>query len=173
MRDWSGWQRGGREGGRGGGPILHHADMLILFSYHASRKNKTKYWLHLQVSYYHSIWGNLRSEEREKRAGSWCHTYLFLMSLLLVSNDINHHRNFKRKSRDRRRENSKSRITLLCTVTPHAANLGPITHHADNLGPITRYGKPLLPWLIFPVMGRGGGDGLRLLRKIVRCDCQY
>ena len=67
------------------------------------------------------------------------------MSLLLVSNDMNHHGNFKGKSRVSRRENSKSRITLLCTVTPHAANLGPITHHADNLGPITRYGKPILP----------------------------
>jgi len=41
------------------------------------------------------------------------------------------------------REKSKSRITLLCLFTPHAANLGQITHHADNLGPITRQGKPL------------------------------
>ena len=50
-------------------------------------------------------------------------------------------------------ENSKSCISLLCPITPHAANvgpithhadnLGPVTHHADNLGPITRHGKPL------------------------------
>ena len=37
----------------------------------------------------------------------------------------------------------KSRITLLCPITPYAANLGPITYHADNLGPITYHGKPL------------------------------
>ena len=30
-------------------------------------------------------------EEREKRERSWCHNYLFLVSLLLVSNNINHH----------------------------------------------------------------------------------
>ena len=56
------------------------------------------------------------------------------MSLLLVSNDLNHHGNFKGKSRFTRCENSKSRITLLCPTTPHAANLGLITHHTDNLG---------------------------------------
>ena len=54
------------------------------------------------------------------------------MSLLLVSNDINHHGNFKGKSRVTR-ENSKSRITLLCLITSHA----------DNLGHITPHGKPL------------------------------
>ena len=32
--------------------------------------------------------------ERERMGRSWCHNYLFLMSLLLVSNDINHHGNF-------------------------------------------------------------------------------
>ena len=36
-------------------------------------------------------------EEREKTGRIWCHNYLFLMSLLLVSNDINHHRKFQRK----------------------------------------------------------------------------
>ena len=66
-------------------------------------------------------------EEREKRARSWCHKYLFLISLLLVSNDINRHGNFKRKSRVKRFEKSKSRITLLCPMTTHAAYLGPIT----------------------------------------------
>ena len=40
-------------------------------------------------------------------------------------------------------ESSKSRITLLCQITPHAAHLGPIRHQADNLGPITCHGKPL------------------------------
>ena len=73
------------------------------------------------------------AEEREKRARSWC--------LLLVSNDINRYGNFKGKSRVTRCENSKSRITLLCQITPHAANLGQITHHADNLGPVTRHRK--------------------------------
>ena len=82
-------------------------------------------------------------EEREKRARSWCHNYLFLMSQLLVSTDINHHQNFKGKSHVTLCENSKSRITLLCPITPYAANLGPITYHADNLGPIKHHGKPL------------------------------
>ena len=36
-------------------------------------------------------------EKGEKRAKSWCHNYLFLASLLLVSNDIHQHRNFKGK----------------------------------------------------------------------------
>ena len=54
------------------------------------------------------------------------------MSLLSVSNDSNHHGNFKGKSRVTHCENSKSRITLLCSIT----------HHADYLGPITRYGNP-------------------------------
>ena len=65
-------------------------------------------------------------EERVKNASCWCP--------LLVANDINHYGNFKGKSRVTRFENSKSRITLLCPITPHAANLGPITHHPDNLG---------------------------------------
>ena len=55
------------------------------------------------------------------------------MSLLLVSTEINHRKNFKGKPRVMRCENSKSRITLIC----------PITHHADHLGPITREGKSL------------------------------
>ena len=54
------------------------------------------------------------------------------MSLLSVSNDSNHHGNFKGKSRVTHCENSKSRITLLC----------PITHHADYLGSIMRHGNP-------------------------------
>ena len=81
-------------------------------------------------------------EEREKRARSWCHSYLFLMSQLLVSTDINHHQNFKGKSNVTRSENRKSRNSLLCSITPYSANLGPITYHADNLGPITHHGKP-------------------------------
>ena len=39
--------------------------------------------------------------------------------------------------------NSKSRNTLICPITPHAANLGQIKQHAIHLGPITRHGKPL------------------------------
>ena len=63
------------------------------------------------------------------------------MSLLLVSNDINHHGNFNGKSRVRRKVKivCKSRVTLQCPITPQAADLGPITY----LGPITRHGKPL------------------------------
>ena len=64
-------------------------------------------------------------EEREKSARSWCHNYIFFMSLslLLVSNDINHRRNFKGKSRVTRCKNSKSRITLLGQITPYAVDL--------------------------------------------------
>ena len=62
------------------------------------------------------------------------------MCLLVVSNDINHHGNFKGKSRVTRCVNSKSRITLLDQITPHEANLGPITYYADNVGSITRHG---------------------------------
>ena len=40
-------------------------------------------------------------------------------------------------------ENSIPRITLLCPITPHVANLGSIMHHADNIGPIMHQGKPL------------------------------
>ena len=63
------------------------------------------------------------------------------MSLLPVSNDINHHGNFKGKSRVTRQVKIvfKSRITLQCPITPQAADLGPITY----LGPIMRHGKPL------------------------------
>ena len=64
------------------------------------------------------------------------------MSLLLVSNDINHHGNFKGKSRITHCENSKSRITL-CPTTPHVSNLRLLMHNADNLGPIMRHRKPL------------------------------
>ena len=83
--------------------------------------------------------------EQEKRARSWCHNYLFSMSLLLVSNDTNHHGNFK----------GKSRVTC-CEIVNHASScytqsrltrLGPITHHAEKLGPITNHGKPLHPVL--------------------------
>ena len=42
-------------------------------------------------------------------------------------------------------ENSKSRITLLCPITPHVANLGSIMHHADNIGPIMQSRKTPLP----------------------------
>ena len=61
------------------------------------------------------MWGNQRSRKDRQKTGarSWCHTYLFSMSLLLFLNDINHHWNFKGKSRVTRCENSKSRITRL------------------------------------------------------------
>ena len=56
---------------------------------------------------------------------------------------INHHGNFKGKSRVTRCENSKSHITLLSPFTP-CGQFGP--DHASRwycLGPITRHGKPL------------------------------
>ena len=46
------------------------------------------------------------------------------MRLLLVSNDINHHGNFKGKSHVTLCVNSKSRITLLGQITPHASQNG-------------------------------------------------
>ena len=64
-------------------------------------------------------------EEREKMARSCCHNYVFFMSLLVVWNDINHDGNLKGKSRVTRCEN-RSRITLLCPITPLATiKLGP------------------------------------------------
>ena len=71
------------------------------------------------------------------------------MSLLLVSNDINHHGNFKGKSHVTCFENSESHITLPCPITPHVANLGSssmlimLVINADNIGPIMHQGKPL------------------------------
>ena len=50
--------------------------------------------------------------ERERMGRSWCHNYPFLMSLLLVSNDINHHGNFKHC------ENSKSHICYAARPNP-------------------------------------------------------
>ena len=66
------------------------------------------------------------------------------MSLLLVLNDVNHHGNFKGKSRVTRRENSKSRITLLGQITSHAAIWAQSTN-AENLGPFTHHGKLIPP----------------------------
>ena len=83
-------------------------------------------------------------EKREKRVRSWCHTYLFSVSLLLVLNDVNHHGNFKGKPRVTRCENSKSRITLLGQITSHAA-IWAQSIPAENLGPFTRHGKPIPP----------------------------
>ena len=83
----------------------------------------------------------IRGGGTRKKGKGWCH--LFLISLLQGLNDINHHGNFKGKSRVTHCENSKSRMRPLRLITPHAANLGPITHHSDNLWPITRHGKPL------------------------------
>ena len=83
----------------------------------------------------------IRGGGTRKKGKGWC--YLFLISLLQGLNDINHHGNFKGKSRVTHCENSKSRMRPLRLITPHAANLGPIRHHSDNLWPITRHGKPL------------------------------
>ena len=115
-------------GGAGGVTITHHVPIFL--SYHASRK------IYLRKS---------EVGEQEKRARSWCHNYLLSRSLLLVSNDINHHGNFK----------GNSRVTC-CEIVNHASScytqsrltrLGPITHHAENMGPITNHGKALHPVL--------------------------
>ena len=118
----TGWQRGFH---------ITHVSRRVFGSYHASRENKIKYLTTLTSILLSFDLRKSEVKERQKRARSWCHNYLFLTSLLLVSNDIlNQHGSFK----------GKSRVTLLCPITPHAANFGPITHH------ITRYGKtPLQP----------------------------
>ena len=108
----------------------HQIQKMFFSSYHASRKNKILTATSILLSF------DLRKsevEEREKRERSWCHNYLFLMSLLLVSNNINRQWNFKGKSPFTRCENNKSRITLLCPITPHATNLGSITRHGKPL----------------------------------------
>ena len=67
----------------------HHQIRKMSFSsYHASRKNKILTATNILLSF------DLRKseiEEQEKRERSWCHNYLFLMSLLPISNNINHH----------------------------------------------------------------------------------
>ena len=72
------------------------------------------------------------------RARSWCHNYLFLISLcfLFQMTLTIYHGNFKEKSRVTRCENSKSRITLLGQIISHEANLDPITHHASRKTPL-------------------------------------
>ena len=112
----------------------YHAHFLEAITHHRKiKKYIFNYITRILLSF---DLGKSEVKERQKRARSWCHNYLFLMSLLLVSNDIlNQHGSFK----------GKSRVKLLCSITPHAANFGPITQHADNLGPITRYGKTPLP----------------------------
>ena len=76
-----------------GVPITHHADFFS--SYHASRKNKISTTLKSILLSFDVRKSEV--EEREERAISWCHNYLFLMLELLVSNDIIHHGNFKGK----------------------------------------------------------------------------
>ena len=62
------------------------------------------------------------------------------MSLLLVSNDINHHGNLKGKSRVARQVKIVNHASH-CNVQSRLKRLilGPITY----LDPITRHGKPL------------------------------
>ena len=65
-----------------------NAKNVFFSSYYASRKNKILTATSILLSF------DLRKsvvEEREKRERSRCHNYLFLVSLLLVSNNINHH----------------------------------------------------------------------------------
>ena len=69
-----------------------------LDTYHASRRFFLSYYASQKSEILTTLTGVLLSfdlrksevEEREKRARSGCHNCLFLMSLLLVSNDINH-----------------------------------------------------------------------------------
>ena len=135
-----------QQGGKGGFPITH-VSRRFFGSYHASRENRKNIFNYITSILLSFDLRKSEVKERQKRARSWCHNYLFLMSLLLVSNDIlNQHGSFK----------GKSRVTLLYPITPHAANFGPITHHADNLGPITRYGKtPLPPWSKWKISQEG------------------
>ena len=132
-------QQGGKAVGGGGGGDISRITPIFL-SYYASRKNKILTTLRSTLLSLNLTKSEV--EEREKRARRWRHNYLFLMSLLLVSNDINHHENFKGISRLTRCENSHA-SRCYAQSRPHAANLGSITHRADNLGPITRHGKPL------------------------------
>ena len=60
---------------------------------------------------------------------------LFNKDVIIIIIIINRHGNFKGLESRVTRENSKSRITLLCLCL--------IKPHADNLSPITRHGKPL------------------------------
>ena len=91
-------------GGRG----TYQASCQCFLSYHESQK---KVCILLTM-----IWGKSEVAEQERMARSWCHNYAFLMSLLLVSNDINHHGNFKRC------ENSKSHIRY--AARPNHASRG-------------------------------------------------
>lgn len=94
------------------------------------KRNGTKYELPLKRlrTWDACVRGRLRKsevEEREERARRWCHNYRFLMSLLLVSNNINHHGNFNGKSRVTRCQNNKSRIMRL-TGSHHASGKTPL-----------------------------------------------
>ena len=66
-------------------PSSNTKNVFFFLSYHASRKNKLLTTTSILLSF------DLRTSELDERARSCCHNYLFLMSLLLVSNNINHH----------------------------------------------------------------------------------
>ena len=73
-------------------------------------------------------------EERKKWARSCCHNYVFLMSLLVVSNDINHYGNLEGKSR-------------VVKIVDHASCCYAQSRLTRLIGPITRHViTPLPPW---------------------------
>ena len=102
----TGWQSGGGNLSR---------ITPIFLSYLASRKNKILTTLSSTLLSLNLTKSEV--EEREKRARRWRRNYLFVMSLLLVSNDINHHENFKRLTRCENSHESRcyaqSRLTRL------------------------------------------------------------
>ena len=67
--------------------ISDHVNYFL--SYHASRKNYSKILTILTTLRLSFDLSKSGVKVQEKRARSWCHNYIFLMSLLLVSNDIN------------------------------------------------------------------------------------
>ena len=99
------------QGGQGGGGYLSLITPPFFSSYHASQKNKISTTLRSILLSFDL--GKSEVEEREERATSWCHNYLFSMPQLLVSNDGSITEISKVKSRVTRGESSKSRITLL------------------------------------------------------------
>ena len=130
------------QGGKGGGGKEYQLHITPIIFKH-SRITRITGKINKILGY-----NNINQRSRnEKKGRSWCHSHVFLMSLPLVSHDINHYGNFKGKSWVTRCENSKSRNKLLRPITPLAANLGPITHHADRSHQASRK-TPLPPCIL-------------------------
>ena len=88
------------------------------------------------IAYYITTLTNiiiLEVQSRNEKKGKEFVSKLFLMFVLLVSNDINHCKKVKGKSFVMHCESSKAHIMLLYPIVPHKAYLDPIVHHAGNL----------------------------------------